>query len=207
MKQKKTKKKQTNQRDARFLQSIQGENLPILTLDPSWHALFVNGNKSSEVRRLERRLTDLLKQQGRLNNENRDMKGQKKRLMGRIFYNMSDMGEENDRRKAKQREMIEEINMRVVQNEDVLGLLPEQIKRVNEELLLETLKTVYQQVEVNRERIGHLDDSIERIRAELSARLLEKQNRENYNHEVFNSLKEIVGMKPVEIYEESRKKQ
>lgn len=207
MKQKKTKKKQTNQRDARFLQSIQGENLPILTLDPSWHALFVNGNKSSEVRRLERRLTDLLKQQGRLNNENRDMKGQKKRLMGRIFYNMSDMGEENDRRKAKQREMIEEINMRVVQNEDVLGLLPEQIKRVNEELLLETLKTVYQQVEVNRERIGQLDDSIERIRAELSARLLEKQNRENYNHEVFNSLKEIVGMKPVEIYEESRKKQ
>lgn len=207
MKQKKTKKKQTNQRDARFLQSIQGENLPILTLDPSWHALFVNGNKSSEVRRLERRLTDLLKQQGRLNNENRDMKGQKKRLMGRIFYNMSDMGEENDRRKAKQREMIEEINMRVVQNEDVLGLLPEQIKRVNEELLLETLKTVYQQVEVNRERIGQLDDSIERIRAQLSARLLEKQNRENYNHEVFNSLKEIVGMKPVEIYEESRKKQ
>lgn len=207
MKQKKTKKKQTNQRDARFLQSIQGENLPILTLDPSWHALFVNGNKSSEVRRLERRLTDLLKQQGRLNNENRDMKGQKKRLMGRIFYNMSAMGEENDRRKAKQREMIEEINMRVVQNEDVLGLLPEQIKRVNEELLLETLKTVYQQVEVNRERIGQLDDSIERIRAELSARLLEKQNRENYNHEVFNSLKEIVGMKPVEIYEESRKKQ
>lgn len=207
MKQKKAKKKQTNQRDARFLQSIQGENLPILTLDPSWHALFVNGNKSSEVRRLERRLTDLLKQQGRLNNENRDMKGQKKRLMGRIFYNMSDMGEENDRRKAKQREMIEEINMRVVQNEDVLGLLPEQIKRVNEELLLETLKTVYQQVEVNRERIGQLDDSIERIRAELSARLLEKQNRENYNHEVFNSLKEIVGMKPVEIYEESRKKQ
>lgn len=207
MKKKKTKKKQTNQRDARFLQSIQGENLPILTLDPSWHALFVNGNKSSEVRRLERRLTDLLKQQGRLNNENRDMKGQKKRLMGRIFYNMSDMGEENDRRKAKQREMIEEINMRVVQNEDVLGLLPEQIKRVNEELLLETLKTVYQQVEVNRERIGQLDDSIERIRAELSARLLEKQNRENYNHEVFNSLKEIVGMKPVEIYEESRKKQ
>ncbi|MDD5949035.1 MAG: hypothetical protein PUC39_04820 [Lachnospiraceae bacterium] len=207
MKQKKTKKKQMNQKDARFLQSIQGENLPILTLDPSWHALFVNGNKSSEVRRLERRLTDLLKQQGRLNNENRDMKGQKKRLMGRIFYNMSDMGEENDRRKAKQREMIEEINMRVVQNEDVLGLLPEQIKRVNEELLLETLKTVYQQVEVNRERIGQLDDSIERIRAELSARLLEKQNRENYNHEVFNSLKEIVGMKPVEIYEESRKKQ
>lgn len=207
MKQKKTKKKQMNQKDARFLQSIQGESLPILTLDPSWHALFVNGNKSSEVRRLERRLTDLLKQQGRLNNENRDMKGQKKRLMGRIFYNMSDMGEENDRRKAKQREMIEEINMRVVQNEDVLGLLPEQIKRVNEELLLETLKTVYQQVEVNRERIGQLDDSIERIRAELSARLLEKQNRENYNHEVFNSLKEIVGMKPVEIYEESRKKQ
>ena len=73
------------------------------------------------MRRLERRLTDLLKQQGRLNNENRDMKGQKKRLMGRIFYNMSDMGEENDRRKAKQREMIEEINETQVEEEEVLS--------------------------------------------------------------------------------------
>lgn len=206
MKQRKTKKKQLNQADCRFLQSIQSQNLPILTLDPAWHALFVNNSKTPEIKSLERRLTDLLKQQGRLNNENLNMQGQKKRLMGRIFNNMSDTSEENDKRKTKQREMIEEINSRVMRNEDALGLLPEQIKRVNEELLLETLRFVYQQVDVNRERIQQLNHSIEQIRRELSVRLLEMQNREEYNHEVFNSLHDIVGMTAIDIYEETHKK-
>ena len=101
---------------------------------------------------------------------------------------------------------MEQINAKVVENEDSLALLPVQIKRVNEELLLETLHCVYEQVDINRERIAVLDGYIENIRADLSRKLLEKQNREEYNHEIFSSLKDLVGMRPIDMYEETRKK-
>jgi hypothetical protein len=200
---KKEKTKQMNQSDWQFLKLIQSQKLPILTLDPAWHALFVNGNKTNEVRRLEKKLTDLLKEQGRLTNANKDMQGQKKLLLGRIFNDMNMTGEENDKKRLQRRDMVEKINAEVVVNEDTLKMLPEQIQRVNEELLLETLHTVYSQVNINRDRIAELDTTIEHLRAELSRLLLEKQSREEYNHEVFGSLKNLVGMRPVDMYEET----
>lgn len=205
-KQKNKKNKQDQQADWQFLTLLEGQNLPVLTLDPAWHALFVGSTKSAEIKQLERKLTDLLKQQGRLNNDNKKMQGQKKLLLSNIFNNMSNDSEDEEQRKGMQKNMVEQINAKVVENEDSLALLPTQIKRVNEELLLETLHCVYEQVDINRERIAVLDGYIENLRADLSRKLLEKQNREEYNHEIFSSLKNLVGMRPIDMYEETRKK-
>lgn len=200
------KSRHNQQADWQFLTLLEGQNLPILTLDPAWHALFAGSQKSTQVKQLERKLTELLKQQGRLNNDNKKMQGQKKLLLSNIFSNMSNDSEAGEHMKGMQKDMVEQINAKVVENEDSLALLPVQIKRVNEELLLETLHCVYEQVDINRERIAVLDGYIENIRADLSRKLLEKQNREEYNHEIFSSLKDLVGMRPIDMYEETRKK-
>ncbi len=202
----KRSKTQMNQGDWQFLHTIQGKKLPVLTLDPAWHALFVNGNKSSEVKKLERRLTDLLKKQGKLTNDNRTMQGKKKKLMKHIIDNMSDTSQENDKRKVQEGAWIERINEQVLLNEEALGELPDQIKRVNEQLLLETFRVIYGQVEINRERIGILDDRIELLRQELAMKLLEKQEREEYNHNIFNNIKDMIGMEALELYDETHKK-
>ena len=199
----KEKKKQYTKEDMRFLAGIQKTSLPILTLDPNWHALFVNGRKTPEIRALEKKLTALLKEEARLTGNNKTMKAEKKMLIGQIIKRMNDSDEQSNLRKQQQRDMIEDINMQVMENEDELTLLPRQIQHVNEELLLETLRLVYNQIDNNRLRIKRLDDEIAELRQELSQKLLEKQNCETYNQGIFGNLKEIAGKEAVVLYDDT----
>lgn len=201
----KKKQRKIDEADWRFLQTVQSLNLPILTLDPQWHALFVHVDKSAEVRRYEHQLTELLKEQGKLNSENKEMQGKKKILMNQIIYNMSISDEETVQRKNDQGNMIENINTQMVQNQDALSVLPEQIKQINALLLLATFRQVYVQVDANKKRLDTLNFDIASLRDQLSKMLLEKQDREDYNNEVFGNLKDLVGKEAVDIFEAARK--
>lgn len=201
----KKKQQKINEADWRFLQAVESQNLPILTLDPQWHALFVSMDKSAEVRQYEYRLTELLKEQGKLNSANKEMQGKKKILMNQIIYNMSISDEETVQRKTDQGNMIENINTQMVENEDALKVLPEQIKQVNAMLLLATFRQVYVQVDANKKRLDALNFDIATIRDRLSKMLLEKQDREDYNNEVFGNLHDLVGKEAVTLFESSRK--
>ena len=45
-------------------QLVHGKKLPILVLDERWHKLFPGGVKPEEVKALEKRCNELLKEQG-----------------------------------------------------------------------------------------------------------------------------------------------
>ncbi len=192
-----------NQADWQFLKAIQGKGLPILTLDPSWHALFAMRGKSVEIKNLERRLTDLLKEQAKLNSANKNMHEKKKQLMTNIIHSMSEDDDDNRRLKTRQKDMIEKINADVIDNEDRLNVIPDQIKRVNEQLLMETFRQVYYEISINKQEIDELDAKIDNLRVELNNRIMEKDSKEEYNHGVFDTLKNIVGMSSINVYEET----
>ena len=60
-------------------QLVHGKKLPILVLDERWHKLFPGGNKPEEVKSLEKKCNELLKEQGKLVNEIKELrKGKKK---------------------------------------------------------------------------------------------------------------------------------
>ena len=63
-----------------FEQALKGKRIPILTLDNKWYQL-LRGEAGEDVAQLEGELNALLKQQGRLNNEVKEIKRLKKRLM------------------------------------------------------------------------------------------------------------------------------
>ncbi len=192
-----------NQSDWQFLKAIQGKELPILTLDPNWHALFAMRGKSIEVKNLERRLTDLLKEQARLNEASNNMQEKKQQLMTNIIHSMSEDDDANQELKSKQKDMIEKINAKAVENEDMLKSIPDQIKRVNEQLLLESFRQVYYEIAVNKNDIDDLERQIDNLRVELNNRIMEKDSKDEYNHGVFDTMKEIVGMTAINIYEET----
>ncbi len=194
-----------NQSDWQFLKAIQGKELPILTLDPNWHALFAMRGKSLEIKNLERRLTDLLKEQSRLTEASQNMSDKKKQLMTNIIHSMSEDDDINNNLKAKQKRMIEKINQQAVNNEDELKTIPDRIKRVNEQLLLETFRQVYYEISINKNEIAELERVIDNLRVELNQRIMEKDDKEEYNHGVFSTIKDIVGMSPINIYEETHK--
>ena len=68
-----------------FKPALEGKNIPILTLDTKWHQLFTRIEKSMQIINLETELNEMLRRQGKLNNELKEIKVLKKKLMDDIM--------------------------------------------------------------------------------------------------------------------------
>ena len=66
-----------------FTAALQGKNIPILTLDNKWYRL-LDEEERKAVRDIEDQMNALLKRQGKLNTEKKELKKLKKKLMGEI---------------------------------------------------------------------------------------------------------------------------
>ena len=66
-----------------YKKALQGNRIPILTLDNKWHRLFNMMEPDRELKRLEEKLNALLKLQGKMNTESKSIKKIKKKL---TFY-------------------------------------------------------------------------------------------------------------------------
>ena len=60
-----------------FAGALKGKKVPILTLDQKWHRLFAIHGKPEAVKELESELNELLKRQGKLNNDLKELKKKK----------------------------------------------------------------------------------------------------------------------------------
>ena len=134
-------------------EALKGKKVPILVLDRRWHTLFPQGEKPAEIIQLEEKLNELLKRQGYLVNDIKDLKKTKKKLMEGIVAGMNDAEPLRDKKKKNQQRLLLEIKERIETESDELIELPRMIKKANEELLApgangdEQLKIVKQEIE------------------------------------------------------------
>ena len=70
-----------------FKEALAGKEIPLLTLDNKWHQLFTQAQTEipAEVQRWEAKLNELIKRQGKLNTESKDIRKVKKKLMTEIM--------------------------------------------------------------------------------------------------------------------------
>ena len=67
------------------------KQLPILTLDERYHVLFPEKDKTDEIRECEKKLNDLLKRQGQINDDLKEVHKIKDKLMQSIIDNVENM--------------------------------------------------------------------------------------------------------------------
>ena len=79
-------KKDTKEQD--FSKNLKGIKVPLLVLDQKWHHLFTGSKKTDAILKLEKHLTELLGQQGRAQQELKELKKLKSTLMQNIVENM-----------------------------------------------------------------------------------------------------------------------
>ncbi len=170
-------------------------NIPILTLDERWYRLVNSKIKTDEIIYWEKQVNELLKKQGRINNDIKDIKKLKKQLINDVVENM----EEDDDSKAKQKLMNQ--NQRLIQEskdkistlEDELMELPRELARANERLLTETLKVCYDKINSNSEDIQVLAKWIDATRVKLKKNILIKQDKEIINENMYSLIHDIIG--------------
>lgn len=172
-------------------------DVPILTLDERWHSLFPDYKKTQKIRELEKRLNDLIKRQGRLNDDKKEMRKLKHRLMEEIISNMGEgtgsAGALKQKKQEKSQKLIKEINVKLAQSEDEVNMIPFKIKQANEQLLAESLKIWYKELDSNKEQIKALNEWITDAREKLKVNILRKQDMEMENNSIYSYMHALLG--------------
>lgn len=184
---------------------LKGKKIPILTLDNKWYRLFDNLAGEAPIGALEKQLNDLLKRQGKLNTESKDIKRLKKKLMNEIVPMVDELGDGQNSSLEKKidehKRLIEECNEKLESYEDELMELPRQIDQVNFQLMLVTMDYCYDKMQENTEEIQDIAKWVTEVRVELKKKLIRKQEKEIINHNIYSYMHDIFGADVIDLFD------
>ncbi len=186
-----------------FRDSLLGKDIPTLTLDNKWYKLLDEVGKKN-VKPLEDKLNDLLKRQGKLTTETKEIKKIKKRLMEEIVSLVDEEAQGDDAVAAKiaeNKRLVEECNEKLEGYEDEMVDIPREINEVNRQLMLITMEYCYETMQDNTDDIEELGEWLTRTRIELKKNLIRKQEKEAKNHLIYSYMHDIFGPDVVEIFD------
>lgn len=189
--------------DPRFERIAQSKDIPILVLDQKWHHLFSVDGKPKEIQRLEKKVNKHLARQGRLNQDMKELKGLKHKLMKNIMVNMDEIGEEGQEtpKLREDRRLITEINDRMDGGRSEIKGLEEELRADNERLMAETISYCYglmNQYEAERDEIASW---LRQTRMELKRKVIRKESIEDKNKEIYTYLHDIFGARITETFD------
>jgi len=168
---------------------------PILTLDPRWYQLVPDNIKTDEVKYWENKVNELLKKQGRVTNDIKEVKKIKSKLIKDVVDNMEENGNDKKRQKImnQNQRLIHEAKDKLAELEDEEKEIPRELAKANQNLLVETAKLCYQTINENKADLEVLDKWINATRIKLKKNLLIKQDKENQNQNIYSGLHDILG--------------
>lgn len=194
-----------SRKDDVFIPALKDKRIPILTLDNSWHRLFTQTDPTPEITRLEEELNELLKKQGKINSETKEIKALKKKLMDEIVEKMNTLNEKPDKSVEKKlndnKRLIEECNKKLEAYEDDNLDLPRMINDVNYKLMLATMEVCYEQIQENNESIDEISRWVEKMRVELKKNVVIKQQKLKRNQDFYTYMHDIFGADVINIFD------
>lgn len=196
-----------NEKRTNYHKALKNKKIPILTLDVRWHEIFTEENKTPMLRELEQRVNQLLKQQGKLVNDIKDMKKLKNNLIKDIMVNMdigNDLiGKAKEKKLDKNKQYIQELNEKINKAMDDLADIPYQIKEINDELMAESILICYERIAKNNDELSKVTKWIADIREELKAKILVKQDMEARNNVMYTYMHDILGAELMESFDQT----
>ena len=184
---------------ASISQILKGKKVPILVLDQRWHKLFPDGVKPNEIVSIEQKVNELLKEQGKLVNEIKDLKKAKKKLLDAIVSGMSDAG--NDKKKDKQQKLLLETKERIEKQSDRLMELPYEIKKANEELLVAGMAYCYDELRSRTEALETLTEEINVQREELKEKVAYRVELEDSVDATYSLMHDLLGREVMNLFD------
>lgn len=185
--------------------ALRDKKLPVLTLDHDWHLLFGKADPTEAVLKLEEELNELVKRQGKLNTESREIHRLKKRLMEEIIPLVDEWERKPDRKLEKKIEdnkrLIYDCNEKLAAYREELALMPEKIRLANYNLMLATMDACYDKLRENEAEITEDAHWISQTRKELKKRIVRMQEKKQLNQELYSYMHSIFGADVINIFD------
>ncbi len=180
------------------------KRLPILILDERYHRLFPEEDKTPEIKKLEKKLSDMLKRQGQVTNDLKAVKKIKADLIQSVLQNVENT-ELSDSKRQKlmnaNQKLILEAKEKIEALEQEETDMPENIRTANLALVLECVEVCYERIHQNYEDIQILGKWINEVRIELKKKVLVKQDKETKNAEIYSYMHDLLGPEMMEIFD------
>ncbi len=191
-----------SRRDDIYVPALSGKKIPLLTLDHKWHQLFSQVHTNSAIKKAEEELNILLKQQGKINTETKDIKKIKNRLMDEIVNMMEDADSPEKIKKIEEnKRLIEECNEKLDTYRDENMDLPKMISDANKRLMLLTMEACYEDIHENTEQLEEITEWINNIRVELKKNMIRKEEMQRRNQDLYAYMHDIFGADVIEIFD------
>lgn len=189
-----------------FRASLEKVQLPILVLDKKWHELFQMIGKNEAIKTSEEQVNHFLKEQGRLNQEIKDLKKVKAGLMEEIVANMDQLDGVEPRDGMSKviddnHRMIEEVNQKMEESSDQLLEVPILLKEENEKLMVFCMDYCFDLLKANGEKVEEIGNWIKKIRIELKKNIIMKQDAEYKNQEIYNYMHAFLGANIIDVFD------
>lgn len=189
-----------------YAAALKGKKYPILTLDHKWHQMFQHMEPTPELKQLEKQLNELVKRQGKLTTESKEIKKLKKKLMDEIVSLMDSIGQKEPDKKTRKKlddnsRLINECNEKIEAYEDELFQLPRKIEELNCRLMLSTMEICYCRLRENATELEEIDQWITQMRRELKKKLVRKREKEVLTQQIYSYMHDIFGAEVIEIFD------
>ena len=191
--------------DGAFRQALDGKKIPVLTLDNNWHRLFTQVEHTPEIQAVEEQLNELIKRQGKANTESKDIVRLKKKLLDEIVTLADRIDSKNSKKYEKEmsehQRLVGECNDKLNGYRQEIAELPDEIERVNERLMLITMRECYERLQRNPAEIDEIDAWITEIRKELKKKTVRKKEKENMNFQLYSYMHDLFGADVMELFD------
>ena len=199
------KKEQMTPQEMRIWELLKKKNIPIACLDERWLRLFPDSEKTPLIKKLEHELKELLKRQGKVNTDLKDIRVVRDKLTQSVLETAEDPSIPENKRLKKQaasQRLIVEARQKQDNLELELDELPDKIKEANSALIFESVRVCYQRINQNKQDIDMLEQWIEQMREKLKERVVLKQDKEITNEEIYTYLHGMLGAGVMEAFDE-----
>ncbi len=191
--------------DGAFRQALDGKKIPVLTLDNNWHRLFTQVEHTPEIQAVEKQLNELIKRQGKANTESKDIVRLKRKLLDEIMTLADRIDSRNSRKYEKEmsehQRLVGECNDKLNGYRQEIAELPDEIEKVNERLMLITMRECYERLQRNTAEIDAIDAWIIEIRKELKKKTVRKKEKENMNFQLYSYMHDLFGADVMELFD------
>lgn len=188
-----------------YEQALAGKKVPVLTLDNNWYKLFRNLADEPQIKALETQLNELVKRQGQLNVDSKNIRKLKKKLMEEIVPMANQLEQSYNKNVEKKldenKRLIEECNEKFEEYQNELMELPIEIERVNHALMLATMEYCYDSMQENTQQIVEIAQWVKYIRIELKKNLVRKQEMEYQNRQIYSYMHDLFGADVIDIFD------
>ena len=181
--------------------ALAGKKVPILTLDGKWYQLFRNVGMTAEISQKADELNALLRRQGKINTESRQIKAIKKKLLDEMVPLSAQNNSDAAAKLQEHKKLSDDCNTKLEGYQDEMLDLPEQITEVNIDLMLLTMDSCYDLLKDNNADIKRYQDMIKKMRIELKKDIIKKQDKEIMNREMYSYMHDIFAAEVINLFD------